>query len=134
MLFQIIFMATILSSCAYAAWFGERAGRYVAGIMLLSAALTIFTGNHRGWLTTSFAILGLDLLCFLALGVLAAHFRTRWIIGVAALQLAKLATHLATLVSPSFPPAVYQALVETWILLIMATMAAGQWLERQKIS
>jgi hypothetical protein len=134
MLFQIIFVATILSSCVYAACFGHRAGRYAAAIILLSAAITIFTGNQRGWMTTSFAILALDFLCFLALGTLAARFRTRWIIGVAGLQLAKLATHLATLVSPSFPPALYQALVETWIILIVATMAAGQWLERQKRS
>jgi hypothetical protein len=133
MLFQIIFMAAILSSCAYAACVGQRAGRYAAAIILFSAAITIITGNQRGWLTTSFVMLAFDVLVFLALGTLAAHFRTRWIIGVAGLQLAKLATHLATLVSPSFSPALYQALVETWIILIVAAMAAGQWLERQKI-
>jgi hypothetical protein len=125
-------MATILLSCAYAAWVGERAGRYAAAIILFSAAITIGAGGQYGWQTTSFVILALDLLVFLALGSIAAYFHNRWLVCIAGLQLAKLATHLATLVSPSFPPALYQALTETWVILIVAAMAAGQWLERRE--
>lgn len=132
MIFQIIFTATILLSCAYAAWVGQRAGRYAAATILFSAAITIGAGNRFGWQTTSFMVMASDLLVFLALGTIASYFHRRWLTCIAGLQLAKLATHLATLVTPSFPSALYEALTETWIILIVAALAGGQWLERRK--
>lgn len=125
-------MATILLSCAYAAWFGQRAGKYAAGIILFSAAITIGAGGRHGWQTTSFMVMSIDLLIFLVLGTIATYFHSRWLVCIAGLQLAKLATHLATLVSPSFPSALYQALIEAWVILIVAVMASGLWLERRK--
>ncbi len=131
MIFQIIFAATILLSCAYVAWVGQRAGRYAAAIILFSAAITIGAGGWYGWQTTSYMVMAFDVLAFLALGTIASYFHSRWLVCIAGLQLAKLATHLATLVSPSFPPALYQALTETWVILTVAAMAFGLWLERQ---
>ncbi len=99
---------------------------------MFSAAITIGAGGWQGWQTTSFMVMASDVLVFLALGTLVSYFHSRWLVCIAGLQLAKLATHLATLVSPSFPPALYQALTETWVILIVAAMAGGLWLERRK--
>lgn len=131
MLLQITFGLMLIISCIYAAYAGGKAGRYCALLFFGAALLTMIPNEHSRFQSTVMLVLGIDFLCFFSLALLAMHFRHGWLIWCAGLQLAGLATHLATIVAPNFSPIVYQALNEFWSIPILLVMVAGITLNRQ---
>jgi len=125
MLLQLTFALMLILSCAYAAYAGGAPGRYCALLFTGASLLTMAPTQYSNWQSTTLGVLWIDLLCFLCLAVLAMTYHRGWLIWCAGLQLAGIATHLATIIAPDFSPMVYQALTEFWSLPILVVMVAG---------
>jgi hypothetical protein len=130
--FQIIYAAIMALGCLYIFSASQQTGRYAAMLIAGSALVFWALGLGLDWKETAQAILWADLLVGAAFGALVVRSQLNWLVHCGGLQLAKIATHLATIITPNYSPALYQALLETWMILILASAAWGVWLQRQK--
>ncbi len=118
--------------CIYVFSASQQYGRYAALLIAGSALVFWAFGRDLDWNETALVILWTDLLVAAAFGGLVIKSQLKWLVHCGGLQLAKIATHLATIITPDFSPALYHALLETWMILILACSVWGVWLHRQK--
>ncbi len=109
-----------------------HAGRYAALLIAGSAIAFCAIDTGHNWQDTAQTILWIDLVCGAAFAALAMRYPSRWIMRCGGLQLAKISTHLATIITPDFGPALYRVLLETWMILILAAAVSGVWAERRR--
>lgn len=137
---QITYAFIMVSGCLYTfiahakvnANSRMHAGR-CAALLIAGSAIAFWTmDTGHNWQNTAQGILWTDLVCGAAFAGLAMRFPSRWIMRCGGLQLAKISTHLATIITPDFGPAFYRALIETWMILILAAAVSGVWAERRK--
>lgn len=121
-------LALVISGCCYAAWAGGPAGRYAAPILLLSAA----SSGGLVYVPGIYLMIAADVICFLSVWVLAVHLAPKWIVYCGGLQCAKLATHVAACISPDISPGLYEALLDTFFLLMIAAAMFGIWAGRRR--
>lgn len=125
MLIISLYLIILLGSCGYAAVAGRKAGQLTAALFIAASFLTPIADTAMTWQSTVGAAFIIDTAVLLALVTLAMNFNRWWLIWCAGLQLAGVATHTATLVSPNFTPLVYQSFAEFWSLPILLVMATG---------
>ena len=124
---QIAFLALIASGCMYIAFAGAHAGRCAALIVAASSAAVCVGERAQAW---PIGIV-IDALCLMAFTVLAVRYPNTWLLRCGGLQLAKLATHMAAAITPDASPRLYAALLELWVLVMLATAVRGVWTERR---
>jgi hypothetical protein len=119
--------------CAYICIAEGPSGRCAALLVAGSALVFWALGRGLDWHETAQMILWTDLLVGAAFGGLVIRFQHKWLVHCGGLQLAKIATHLATIITPDFSPALYHSLLETWMILIIVAAVWGVWVQRQKL-
>ena len=124
---QIAFLTLIASGCMYIALAGGYAGRRTALIVAASAAAVCVGETTQAWPIA----ISIDALCLMAFAVAAVRNSNTWLLRCGGLQLAKLATHIAATITPDASLRLYTALLELWVLFMLAAAVRGVWTERR---
>jgi hypothetical protein len=119
--------------CVYIFIADGPSGRYAALLIAGSALVFWAFGRNLDWQETAQMILWSDLLVGAAFGGLVITSELQWLVHCGGLQLAKIATHLSTMITPNFSSALYHSLLETWMILILTAAVWGVWAQRHKL-
>ncbi len=130
MMIILLFWFLALICCFYAAVAGGRDGKWATAIIILASILTVPATFLAHWGQTQIPVMVVDTAVLIAMYVLALRSRAYWPIWMTAFQLVSVTTHFATLVSPSFTPAIYQAMESLWAIPGLLTMVVGISLDR----
>jgi hypothetical protein len=153
MMIIFLFWSLVLFSCVYAAVAGGKDGKWATAIIILASLLTIPASRMEQWgqgqipvmlasyLTipaskleqwgqTQIPVMIVDAAALLAMYVLTLRSRAYWPIWMTAFQLVSVATHFATLASPSFAPRIYQGMESLWAIPGLLSMIVGIALDR----
>lgn len=130
-LFQILFTLLLILTTGYSAIFGGWTGKGGAAIFWAASLSTMVVGNAvRTWTTTAVGVMLIDVACMLALAILAFVSKRNWPIWALGFQIACVATHVTTLVGPTFWPRAYYWMIGVWSLPILVVMVVGTRLDR----
>jgi hypothetical protein len=131
----ISYNVLLFGSIAFAAIFGGRTGKAAALIFCIANNLSIWaTSINPDWKGTSYSMMSVDCLCFLALMVLAMTSNRYWPIWALGLQLISVVTHVATIIDPLIFPGIYDSLSGFWSIPILLVMVWGTILDRKQQS
>lgn len=132
MIIGLLFWLLALLCCGHAIVFGGRDGRWAVALIIAATLLTapaILVGE--AWGQTQLAILAVDTALLAGLYALMLASRRFWPIWMTGFHLVSVATHLATLVAPSFTPAVYRGLESMWSIPVLLSLLIGVELDRR---
>jgi hypothetical protein len=128
----IAFTVAVVVSCAYAAIFGGRTGRWGGGILLstwpLSWAFSNLIPSYGRVIPVLFLV---DVTVFAGLLGVALASTRRWPIWCAAFQLNTVAAHIAIMLSPVVLGQAYYAMISIWGVPMLFVMVVGTWLDRR---
>ena len=131
---DLLFTILILATCAYACLAGGKEGRW-ATFMLLGGALATIPAAmlDPSWSRTQIPVLVVDTALLGGLLWLALRSNRFWPMWLAALHLAGVATHIATLIGDQgWSPIAYRMMQSFWALPMQFVMAVGIALDRQR--
>jgi len=133
MMINLLFTLLLFASCAYAVVAGGKDGRCVAALVI-SAALLSIPASHLdfGWAHTQLPVLGVDLMLFTGLLVVALRSRHFWPLWMTGLHLGSVSTHAATIGQPHLHPLLYFAMQAFWSLPVLLVMVAGIMRDRRQ--
>lgn len=132
MIIAVLFWLLVLVTCSHAAALGGRDGRWAAFLVIAASLLTLpATLLGRGWGRTELAILMVDLMLLIGLYALMLRSRRYWPIWMVGFHLVAVASHLGTILVPTFSPAIYRALGSLWAIPMLVTMMVGIELDRK---
>ena len=124
---QIALLALIAAACTYIYFIGQQTGRRAAPLICISAGASLGAAMASYWLVC----IALDMMCLFGFVVVAGKCAGKWPIYCAGLQLAKLTTHIAAWIISDVSEFVYLALLELWVLLMLAFAVYGIWADRR---
>lgn len=128
----LLFYGLTMACCSYAAAFGGGTGRWTALLIFGSISLSMLIAHaDHSYAQTHYAIFAIDTLVMLGLLGLSLTGGRYWTIWMFAFQFLSVATHVTTLVAPSYLPKVYQALANFWAIPILLVMVFGIALDRR---
>lgn len=131
----MLFWLLALLCCAQAIRFGGRDGRWAAFLILAASALTVPASRlDHAWGETELARLTVDLLLLAGLYALMLASRRYWPIWMAGFHLVAVVTHLSTLITPSFTPAIYRAMGAFWAIPVLISLLIGVELDRRALA
>lgn len=129
---SVLFFTLLIGSCGFAIVRGGWEGRVTVAIFLASFAFTVyFNPGRNNWVHTNLGVMAVDSICMLALAVVAATSKRNWPIWVLGFQIAAVATHGATLTTPTVAARAYYAFSSFWSIAEMAVMVAGIAFDRR---
>jgi hypothetical protein len=132
MLMAYIYISLVVICCGYAAIRGGGDGRWAAAIMLSGIILSVAAAHvDHSYSHTVTWIFGIDAAVLAALFVLSIRSRRYWPVWMTAFHGVSVATHIATLVDPTFLPKAYQAMVSVWVLPMLLVMLLGIMTDRR---
>ncbi|PZU57171.1 MAG: hypothetical protein DI547_14160 [Sphingobium sp.] len=130
----IFFWTLMLMSCAYAAFFGGRDGRWASIMIVAATALTLpATLLDESFARTQLPVTAVDILLLLGLYMLAMRSARYFPIWMTAFQLITVTTHLSTIAAPNLTPKIYQAMETVWAIPCLLSMVAGVMLDRRRL-
>lgn len=133
MMIILLFWFLMLLCCFYAAVAGGRDGKWATAIIILASILTVPATFLAQWGQTQLPVMVVDVSVLTAMYILTLKSRVYWPIWMTAFQLVSVATHFATLVSPSFTPLIYQGMESMWAIPGLLSMVIGISLDRGRL-
>jgi len=132
MIIGMLFWLLALLSCAYAAAFGGRDGRWAALLIILASVLTVPAAHlGRSWGQIELARMLVDTALLAGLYVLMLHSRRYWPIWMTGFHLIAVVTHFSTLLVPDYAPHFYRAMQSFWALPVLLSLLVGVTLDRR---
>ena len=130
----LLFWTLTLLGCGYAAAVGGKDGLW-ASLSLICASLLTLPAERLGslWASTEIAVMGVDLGLFLSLYGLTLRTKRFFPIWMAGFQLISVATHISTLIAPTFTPRIYRAMESVWAIPITVVMVLGIAMDRSRL-
>ena len=128
----VIFNMVLLICIIYASAVGGKTG--ISGsIIFIAATLMTIAANRANpsWGDTAYGIFAVDVVCMIALAVVAIKSNRFWPIWAFGFQICAIGTHIATIWMPDIVPRAYQALATFWSIPILWVMVAGTRQDRR---
>jgi hypothetical protein len=127
MLHVILFNTALITVCAHALLRGGAPERIAAILYPVASLLTVVAAPAWYWPTdgVSWGVLGVDLVLFVALVVLALHANRFWPIWASAFQGFALLGHVSVVAAPSIAPVVYATVLAIAGYPMLALLAIG---------
>lgn len=123
---SLIYLVTLLSSCAYALRYGGQSERIGAGIMLAGSFLTPVVGFVAMKLHAHLVgAMLIDLAVLAAFLTLALRSDKFWPLWTTAFQIIGVATHLAKFVDPVIVPRAYSIAQGFWAYPMLVALVIG---------
>ena len=132
MLIALLFWGLTLTCCGFAAGYGGRAGRWIAGLYVAACLGTMAAFQMQSdWHHTHYATLAVDVALLVAL--VAVVLRSdRWFpVWFTGFHLVAVLSHLASIAAPGFAPKVYFLLQGFWSVPMLVTLALGVALDHR---
>lgn len=129
----VFFWLLMLMTCAFAACFGGRDGRFLVLISVTATLLSIPAQLAGSWHATQFWLMIVDLGALFALIWLMLQSSRYWPIWAAACQLMTVLTHIVTLLLHSFSDRIYAGLNTVWVIPLMLFTIIGIELDRKSL-
>lgn len=132
---QVLFLAFLLLSSAYAFIKGDQPERIGAATLLGGASLTVFVASPLGirFQGVEAGILIIDLLIlgiFLWLAMRSTRF---WPIWIAAMLGAEVVIHVALMIAPNVVPRAYMHALALWSWFAQLALAIATWRHRTRL-
>jgi hypothetical protein len=133
---QVLFLAVLLLSTAYALIRGGQPERIGAATLLGGASLTVvaasplgirFRGVETGILFIDLSLLGI----FLWLSIRSTRF---WPIWIAAMLGAEVIIHIALMVAPDVVPRTYMHALALWSWMGQLVLVTATWRHRMRLT
>lgn len=124
-----IFAMLMWAVCLYAIIRGGRSERFAGWVFLLSVEISVFvlkpiSRRWDGLETAVFLVDVIDLVLFVALALRSSRF---WPLGLAALQLCEVLSHLMLLALPGLGRLMYYNAVQLWNWPILVLIGIATW-------
>jgi hypothetical protein len=121
--------------CGYGLIFGERDGRLAAFMVAVAAMLSWLAQSvQQEWKVINLPVMLVDVLLWIGLLTLMIRSRRYWPIWMAAAQSLTVASHLATLIVPTFAQKSYAGLATVWAIPCLLCMVCGIALDRHAMA
>jgi hypothetical protein len=119
------FWLLTLFTCAFAAWFGGKDGRWFVVLLLVSVFMTDIAQGAGSWHGTQYGLMAVDTLFFASLVWLMLRSTSYWPIWAAASQFMSVVTHVVTLLIQTFSDRIYEGLSTVWVIPLLLLTIIG---------
>lgn len=132
MLIPILYWLLTLLCCGYAFAYGGKDGRWAAYLIVAATLLTVPAMLYgHSWRHTELAILFVDAVLLVGLYGLMVGSRRYWPVWLTGFHLVAVASHISTMMAPTFTPEIYRALAGIWAIPLLLSLLLGVALDRR---